>query len=1102
MHESMDTGDDVDSSCQQTAANPMTGAEGAAAEVIRECVGTDAMAIEDGRLTGIEFKELPDLKELPGLSSLVALKTLEISACDGLMALPELISLVALTTLDIKYCPRLTELPELSSLAALTTLRISVCEGLTALPELSSLVALTTLKISACDRLTALPELSSLVSLTTLMISECTVLTALPELSSLVSLTTLKISACDRLTALPELSSLSSLTTLKISSCDRLSALPELSSLAVLTTFSIDYCEGLTALPDLSSLVALTTLTISHCKGLKALPELSSLVALTTLDVSGCKTIFLGSSDIVRELPELSSLVALTTLKISSFDGLTALPELSSLVALTTLSIGYCEGLMALPDLSSLVALTTLTISHCKGLKALPELSSLVALTTLEIMFCDGLIALPELSSLEALTTLDISRCANVTALSITINVATILRLTELKAILRGSNHSFQGCGRSFFFLHVIMDPTCAEHLGHAVSADPSLAYLVSNLPATKGEHAIDLAVPECRRAMQNALYLLDRFAIDQGPPLHVSATAAVVAATDHHDQFANPLTRRALKLICEADQVCAELVGRIGLDAKYVVPVTAVYVDASVKEEDCEKVESVATKLGLTLERVNGLTDRLWRELAQRSGNRAMWMGQLASALPTDGEMPAKKRRSPALSVAQYTFLLVLYLADRTLSTALTHDHIAGHDFFAVRKIAHDLALALDHLHNHQSENRRIHADVKPLNAVRVNSTWTLIDFDVSCKLGQAFGAKVPSSGCCPPEMARVLLKAADGTAELSEYLASVAYDLWSYGVLLFHLITGRSLFHTNQDDSVSSTDLHELSTWSPVSLNKRLTDAAQVHGGEVKLAISLLRKLLESDPERRLSHFHAGQEMRSVLQDPWFGQQLPDAVEPRSLLIVACSPTISPLKHARSEADEVAGLCSGVVEVKHGGTANELRILLERPTRRWLFAGHADASSPGADTSLPKTLGFTLPDGGLELVRPEDLATIMRLATPSHGGCLELVVLNGCCSEPLGRAAHNAGVPSVVCWKTQAEDSAARIFTLALFTALENGRSTADAFDDAKTAVMCVTRKGKIAGLNTMIPKYELRGRGTPTAMTSVYPTPWPAGIPVLIE
>ena len=1122
MQEDMDTADDdADGLIFRPAANPMTVAEAAATEHIRELIGEDAMpitvdgrligedamTIKDGRLSGLKLENMPGLTALPELSGLVAFTTLSIRYCGGLTALPELSSLGALTTLEVNNCPGLTALPELSSLVALATLTITSCLGLTALPELSSLVSLKALNIYGCPA-TALPELSSLLALTKLEINNCPGSTALPELSSLVALETLQIFRCDDLTALPELSSLGALTTLKINDCSGLTALPELSSLVSLATIDIGRCPGLTVLPELSHLVALTTLKISGCFSLKALPELSRLVALADLKIYQCPCLM--------ALPVLSSLGALERLEVYSCTGLTALPVLSSLVSLATLDVYSCIGLTALPELSGLVSLATLQIVRCEGLTALPEMSSLVALTDLKISSCDCLTALPisvaGLSSLKKLFVVgsrltippqqlhgggitEILRHIAATAFEEFVPRACLpadaaARLLALPA------------GHAWFFLHTITNPDLAEHLGHAVSADPSLAYLVSTLPASKGERAIDLAALECRRAMQIALHLLKRFAIDQGPPLHLSATAAVVAATDHHDQFSKPLPRRALKLMREADQVCAELLGRVGLDAKYVVPVTAVYVDASVKEKEQKKVESAATKLGLTLESVEGLTDRLGRELTQHSGSRSMWMGGLTCALPADGDIPAKKMRTSAVSVAQYTFLLVLHLADRTLSTALTHDYIAGHDFFAVRKIAHDLALALDHLHHYQIDNRRIHADVKPLNAVRVNSTWTLIDFDVSCKLGQGFGTKVPSSGHCPPEMALLLLKVAGGTSKLSEYLASVAYDLLSYGVLLFHLITGRSLFHTYQDDSISSTDLHELSAWSPASLNKRLADVAQVRSGEVKLAINLLRKLLESDPEKRLSHFQTGQEMRSVLQDPWFAQQLPDAVEPRSLLIVACSPTFSPLPHALSEADEVAALCSGVVEVKHGGTANDLRTLLARPTRRWLFAGHADGPSPGGDTSLPKTLGFTLPDGGLEVVRPEDLATIMGLATPSRGGCLELVVLNGCCSEALGRAAHNAGVRRVVCWKTKVEDSAARIFTLAFFTALEDRRSIADAFDEAKVAAMCDTRPGTIAGLTALVPKFELRCPGTASAMASVFPVPWAAGIPVLID
>ena len=145
--------------------------------------------------------------------------------------------------------------------------------------------------------------------------------------------------------------------------------------------------------------------------------------------------------------------------------------------------------------------------------------------------------------------------------------------------------------------------------------------------------------------------------------------------------------------------------------------------------------------------------------------------------------------------------------------------------------------------------------------------------------------------------------------------------------------------------------------------------------------------------------------------------------------------------------------------------------------------------------------TLGFTTPSGFLELIDPKDVGGIIAHATPSRGGCLELVFLNGCCSENLGKAIRDAGVPNVVCWRTQTEDGAARAFAKGFFEALENGDTVADAFEAATLAVKCVTRLGKNAHLDAMVPKYELREPRTASAMPNVSPEPWAAGVPVLL-
>eukprot|EP00964_Phaeocystis_antarctica_P083850 scaffold52787_cov60-Phaeocystis_antarctica.AAC.1 len=182
-------------------------------------------------------------------------------------------------------------------------------------------------------------------------------------------------------------------------------------------------------------------------------------------------------------------------------------------------------------------------------------------------------------------------------------------------------------------------------------------------------------------------------------------------------------------------------------------------------------------------------------------------------------------------------------------------------------------LGNALDNLHS----EGRIHADFKPLNAAR-ELTWKVIDMDVSRKFGESFDTKLPSSGYCPPEVAKVLLAVRNAetdeakTRELAKYTASVAYDLWSFGVVLFNLCYGISLFNTDQNDNVSLRDLSSLAGWSNAILNRKVMDANKPPTPDFNAAADLIKMLLVSDPEERCRPFAAGCEMRSVLKHLFF--------------------------------------------------------------------------------------------------------------------------------------------------------------------------------------------------------------------------------------
>ena len=447
------------------------------------------------------------------------------------------------------------------------------------------------------------------------------------------------------------------------------------------------------------------------------------------------------------------------------------------------------------------------------------------------------------------------------------------------------------------FFNSILTTATHANWLGEAVKVAPSLA----RLAALDGRLAINLAVPECKERMQAALFLLGRFEVDNSSLLHRSLTSAVAAATDHAPPKATPAPRVALKAMHTAGQVRAELEGRVGLDPKHTITVVAIFADQKAVDQEAESWNAVvdaANRLDVKVECTSDLSNQIKKHFNkpnEPTPSGLLLVGNAADTqMPEENSLPpgmmrqnslprivkdAVKKMSTRELTGEYPFLLVMQLADRTLLQTIDHDQLAGKDFIAIRNIVDDLAYALDAAH----AKKGIHADFKPLNAVGDGTAWKIIDFDVFCQLDHPFGGKPPSSGYCPPEMARVLLRAMNDQGEvngekLAEYKASIAYDLWSFGVVLYHLCYGRPLWLTDINDNAAPEDLRTLASEPDLplrraldkALNKGETRSASI---DLKAATDLLRKLLEPDEKKRLEYFHKFKSpMLGVLEEPFF--------------------------------------------------------------------------------------------------------------------------------------------------------------------------------------------------------------------------------------
>lgn len=325
----------------------------------------------------------------------------------------------------------------------------------------------------------------------------------------------------------------------------------------------------------------------------------------------------------------------------------------------------------------------------------------------------------------------------------------------------------------------------------------PSLASVVH--PVMK-RTAYDLATGLVRGVMNDVLYFCGQFKLIKGRPVHKSSTCVVLLA---HDMGA-----------------------------------------ASTKGSEIENEEEGEFSEGDNFRQVVVKAmknrDQFNREITQRTGLDARFVVPVLthSNNPQISSRWTMDIASAGFEECRYGF--VMEAAQRNLMIVIAQERL---DIDDVRNIMGQIALCLQHLH----QNGRIHGDFKPLNAVRMRDgrTWKLIDLDACVSIGSLVGSKSKiSTAYAPPEC----IDNPNGVP------ASIAFDMWSFGVVLFHMLTGKSLFHSNNDDNLANNDeADRLRYWDDDTFNEELARIPLAHNARNRAAKNLLSWLLSRDPGAR---------------------------------------------------------------------------------------------------------------------------------------------------------------------------------------------------------------------------------------------------------
>ena len=424
---------------------------------------------------------------------------------------------------------------------------------------------------------------------------------------------------------------------------------------------------------------------------------------------------------------------------------------------------------------------------------------------------------------------------------------------TTLKRLVLSDNDISEAGGQALIDWLTVGSTGGVEGTGSDRSFPPNFSLLECDLDENyelPDRYREEIAACLVRNRGLPALFL-QRYRLDRGPPLHLSKSSMVCAATDCRaasGMGGENAGRVALKFIRQKLHLQRELAAR-----------QALHEEGSA----IRTVEQVVVPILGFHEPPPAARD--------------------ANAHVQDGHDPFHLRRSEATSPSavpsstkkirrgHFPFVLVLSLGSRSLHDACAKQRIAGFSPAVVQQIILQLATRLETLH---TSGALLHGDVKPRNVILqdigqdqdqdqdqdLDSSFSvaLCDLDASRRIGEPFAGtpaaaeagptperiKMGSSGYMAPELARwvewdATTQTGEGIAGPNAFVAAPSADVWSVGVVLFELCTGKTLFRLDisDDDLTDPLDKCRLFTWHTISDAEladifRSLDAEEDHG------------------------------------------------------------------------------------------------------------------------------------------------------------------------------------------------------------------------------------------------------------------------------